>query len=80
MDKLSKIDEKPRRPGGRLLTPAQAAEHLGLPQSTLARWRSEKRGPEFFKLEGVLVRYSASDLDEWLAKSRVSTGTNRSGD
>ena len=50
----------------RLLTPAQAAELLGVPEGTLAQWRSQRRGPAFIKLEGRLVRYRARDLDSYI--------------
>jgi excisionase family DNA binding protein len=66
------IDSKRKRPA-KLLTPKDAAELLELPQSTLATWRSEKRGPNFFKLCGNLVRYSQEDLDAWLEAQRVNT-------
>ena len=52
---------------GRLLTPAQAAEMLGIPEGTLAQWRSQRRGPTFIKLEGRLVRYRARDLEGYIA-------------
>jgi hypothetical protein len=29
----------------RLLTPQETADYLGLPEHTLAKWRSERRGP-----------------------------------
>jgi len=61
-----------------LLTPKDASEYLGLPQNTLAQYRSQKKGPPYFKIEGHLVRYSVDDLDEWLAKQRVSTAANSS--
>ncbi len=51
----------------RLLTPAQAAEFLGVPEGTLAQWRSQRRGPAFVKLEGRLVRYRTNDLEAYVA-------------
>ncbi|MGD1212142.1 MAG: helix-turn-helix domain-containing protein [Candidatus Acidiferrales bacterium] len=51
----------------RLLTPAQAAEVLGIPEGTLAQWRSQRRGPTFIKLEGRLVRYRVRDLDSYIS-------------
>jgi hypothetical protein len=61
---------------GRLLTPAQAAEVLGIPEGTLAQWRSQRRGPVFIKLEGRLVRYRARDLESYVAGRVVETVAN----
>ena len=49
----------------RLLTPKEAAEFLSVGEKTLAKWRSERRGPSFVK-QGRIVRYRISDLDEWI--------------
>lgn len=56
-----------------LLTSKQAAQYLGVPESTLAQWRSQRRGPLFVKLELRLVRYRASDLEEWIGRHVVKT-------
>jgi excisionase family DNA binding protein len=56
-----------------LLTAKQAAEFLGLPDSTLAQWRSQRRGPPYIKLEGRLVRYRRRDLEEYIASRIVET-------
>ncbi len=58
-------------PSARLLTPAQAAHMLGIPEGTLAQWRSQHRGPIFVKLEGRLVRYRAGDLESYVAERIV---------
>jgi predicted DNA-binding transcriptional regulator AlpA len=57
----------------RLLTPKAASEFLGIPEGTLAQWRSQRRGPSFVKLEGRLVRYRASDLEHYIASRIVET-------
>lgn len=53
------------------MTPQQAAEHIGVSVRTLANWRSSK----LFKLPyakiGGSIRYTKSDLDEWLGSCRV---------
>lgn len=54
-----------------LLTPRQAAEFLGVPEGTLAQWRSQRRGPPYIKLEARLVRYRAADLETWLSDRTV---------
>jgi excisionase family DNA binding protein len=56
-----------------LLTPKTASEFLGIPEGTLAQWRSQRRGPTFIKLEGRLVRYRASDLEQYIASRIVET-------
>lgn len=57
-----------------LLSPKEAAEFLGLPEGTLAQWRSQRRGPPYIKLEERLVRYRRSDLEEYLSGHLVDTG------
>jgi hypothetical protein len=56
-----------------LLTPAEAASHLGgsapLSQQTLAQWRSADTGPAYLKVGGQ-VRYRRADLDRWLDQQR----------
>jgi len=54
-----------------LLTPREAAEFLSLPESTLAQWRSQRRGPPYIKLEGRLVRYRLIDLETYLTRHFV---------
>ena len=51
---------------GDLLTPAQLAERLGIPETTLTDWRYRRRGPAWVRV-GRLVRYPAAMVDEWLA-------------
>lgn len=60
-----------------LLTPRQAAEYLGLPESTLAQWRSQRRGPSYIKLELRLVRYRVSDLETYLGQHLVETEVDK---
>ena len=59
--------------GTKLLTPRESAELLGVPEGTLAQWRSQRRGPPYIKLEGRLVRYRRSDLEEYIASRFVET-------
>jgi predicted DNA-binding transcriptional regulator AlpA len=56
-----------------LLTPRKAAEFLGIPEHTLAEWRSQRRGPPYIKLESRLVRYRQSDLENYLSERAVET-------
>ena len=50
--------------GQELLTREQAAEYLGVTKRWLAdNWRE---GPEFYRLNARVVRYTYEALDEWL--------------
>ena len=44
----------------------EAADMLGLKPSTLARWRAQRRGPEY-KRFGSAVAYSIAALQSWIA-------------
>jgi predicted DNA-binding transcriptional regulator AlpA len=51
-----------------LLDQRQAATRLGLPSArTLEAWRRRGYGPPFLRLSPRLVRYRASDIEQWLA-------------
>lgn len=50
-----------------LITPTEAATRLRIPQSTLAHYRCNGKGPEFFKI-GRRVFYSDEALERWLRK------------
>uniref|UniRef100_UPI004047F8A8 helix-turn-helix transcriptional regulator n=1 Tax=Yoonia sp. TaxID=2212373 RepID=UPI004047F8A8 len=51
---------------------AQASHHLGYSKSTLEWWRTEGRGPRFYKMSGR-VRYRISDLNDWMESGLVET-------
>ena len=44
----------------------EVSERLGIKIRTLRQWRFRRKGPPYLKFVGG-VRYSASDLDAWLA-------------
>ena len=57
-----------------LLDQRQAATRLGLPSArTLEAWRLRGYGPPFLRLSPRLVRYRASDIEQWLAARVVGT-------
>jgi len=63
----------------RLLTTDEVAEMTGLSRETLAQWRWLKKEIPFVRLGTKCVRYRQSDIDAWLAKSRlvsVASGEN----
>jgi len=51
---------------GRLLTARQVAETLGLSTETVLRWSRRGELPAI-RLPGGAIRYSQTDLDQWLA-------------
>lgn len=57
-----------------LLTPAKAAEVLGVGVKTLERWRSQGDGPQFVKLSASTVRYRAVDLNAFVIQ-RLKSNT-----
>lgn len=61
-----------------LLTASEAARLLGVPEGTLAQWRSQRRGPCYVKLESRLVRYRRSDLEQWIERQTVRTEVDSS--
>ena len=61
--------EQDQRPGT-AVHPNRAATRLGIPVSTLARWRSERRELPYVTV-GRLIRYRQSDLDRWIEDNTV---------
>ena len=49
----------------------QAAKYIGISEAALRLWRSEGRGPRYFKAGEKLVRYRRADLDSWI-EARLS--------
>ena len=54
----------------RVLRAPEAAEYLGLTESTLAKRRLYGLPPCFLKLGGRAIGYAIEDLDAWLATCR----------
>jgi len=48
-----------------MLTEAETAQVFDIPRSTLRCWRSQGRGPRYFKA-GRRVKYLAADVDAFL--------------
>jgi excisionase family DNA binding protein len=48
-----------------LMTPAEVAELLRVPENTLTQWRHRNTGPKFVKV-GASVRYKPADVRSWL--------------
>jgi len=54
---------------------SQAARYLGVSSGVLRLWRTEQKGPRFFRAGEKLVRYRRADLDSWI-EARLSAPQN----
>ena len=54
---------------GELLTPAEAADYLGVKTGTLAWWRSRTPDRLRFYKNGRVIRYRRSDLENFTKES-----------
>lgn len=61
-----------------VLTPKQAAAHLGVTVAHLQRLRSEGGGPKFCRLGKRRLAYRASDLSDWLEQNCASSTSQAS--
>jgi len=52
----------------------EAGKYLGVSGAVLRLWRSEGRGPRFFRAGEKLIRYRRADLDFWI-EARLSEPT-----
>ena len=55
-------------------TTGEAAKLLGMSPSTLEKWRSEKRGPVYFRIGGRIY-YRTEDLEQY-QESRLRNPEN----
>jgi predicted DNA-binding transcriptional regulator AlpA len=51
-----------------LAKPAEIANYLGKPVSTLRVWRQRRLGPPWLKVGPRDVRYRWSDVEQWLSE------------
>lgn len=51
----------------------RVAQYLGVHPITLARWRTQNRGPDWVQVEGQF-RYRLSDLNAYLAANTRNAG------
>ena len=54
------------------MTAKEVAERLGTTEGVLAKWRTEKRGPAYYKF-GRAVRYQRSEVEQWIDAQKVAT-------
>lgn len=50
-----------------VLTPKDLAAQLGVSTDTLKNWRAARTGPRWFRMGPRLIRYSAAEVDAWMA-------------
>lgn len=62
-----------------LLTTKQASHFLGICYDTLAKWRSEGRGPPYYK-PSKNIFYRKSELYVWLSSRRHETSDTKPRD
>lgn len=55
-----------------IMTPAQAAQFLGVSEDYLRDHRKAKSGPAYSQPATKIVRYLRADLISWLKRSRVA--------
>ena len=55
-----------------IMTPAQAAQFLGVSEDYLRDHRRSKSGPAYSQPVTKIIRYMRSDLVSWLNRSRVA--------
>ena len=53
------------------LTESEAAEYIGISKKTLQRWRFGRRGPNYVRVAGKLIRYHQAILDAWMDQQTI---------
>lgn len=56
----------------------EVAAFLRVSESTLSRWRADKKGPPFIRIGGV-TRYRIDQVEQWLASLSEPTNTDERG-
>jgi len=59
-------------PKKKMLSPSLAAELYSVSPGTLSNWRSQKKGPRFFRV-GAKILYLVTDLDSFFTSEPVVT-------
>jgi predicted DNA-binding transcriptional regulator AlpA len=54
----------------------EAAKYVGVSAAVLRLWRSENKGPRFFRAGEKLVRYRRTDLDQWIEERLSAPATD----
>lgn len=53
------------------VSPIEAQEIFGISEATLANWRCSKKGPNFYKIGG-LVKYNIEEFEQWILEHQIS--------
>ncbi|WP_273441043.1 helix-turn-helix transcriptional regulator [Sedimenticola selenatireducens] len=53
-------------PNDPLMTSDEVAEYLNLAPRTIQKWREDKTGPQFIRINHRCVRYRRLEVDRWL--------------
>ena len=61
--------------GPNLLTERDLAQRLGVSLHASRKWRHERRGPQYIRVEGA-IRYRSEDVDDYLSSRTVATSTD----
>jgi predicted DNA-binding transcriptional regulator AlpA len=61
-----------------LVAPPEVSGYLGIPEQTLANWRSAGKGPKWYKV-GRHTRYRMSEVNSWLDAEREARDTSLAG-
>ena len=56
------------------LSETQTAKYLNISKKSLQRWRFNRQGPPYVKLNMKTIRYRREDLDHWMKERIVPTG------
>ena len=56
------------------LSETQTAKYLNISKKSLQRWRFNRQGPPYVKLNAKTIRYRREDLDQWMKERIVTTG------
>lgn len=57
-----------------LLTPREVSQLLRISIHTLAKWRSQRQGPDYVKT-GKSVKYSRDTLNVWIVNKTIKNKT-----
>ena len=58
------------------MTPLDVEKEFGIPRGTQANWRSQRRGPRYFKISSKKVMLRRADVLEFLTSHPVLTVDN----
>lgn len=63
-----------------LMSSREVAEMLGVTDQCVRTWRSQRRGPSYYKIEGGRIRYKREEVEKWLSKQENNDGAETDND